>query len=142
MNRNPTTSLKWSATVCAVLWTGWMVWLIGSFDLVPIAIFSIAGTVFGLCWYVAMRFVLVRVRPSDDGRAGVVDALHGRLYPWLVWAALMVLTGIVTAGLLDLVSPLLPAGDWHWLISSMFVILVWPALMWSLRPWMKRHLPA
>jgi uncharacterized membrane protein YedE/YeeE len=65
----------------------------------------------------------------------------GKLYRWIVWAGLMAVTGIATAFLLDLVSPLVPAGDWHWLVQSFFVIIVWPALMWSLRPIAKRHLP-
>jgi len=40
------------------------------------------------------------------------------------------------------VNPLLPGGDLHWLARSLFVIIVWPALVWSLRPLVKRHLPA
>jgi len=34
-----------------------------------------------------------------------------------------------------------PAGDWHWLIRSLFIIIVWPALMWLLRPLVKRRVP-
>jgi FtsH-binding integral membrane protein len=78
-------------------------------------------------------------RDSDDG---VEETRPSRLHVWTVWASLMALTGIATACLLDLVSPLFPSGDWHWLISALFVVVVWPALMWSLRPLLKRHLPA
>ena len=78
-------------------------------------------------------------RDSDDG---VEETRPSRLSAWTVWAGLMALTGIATACLLDLVSPLIPSSDLHWLISSLFVVVVWPALMWSLRPLMKRHLPA
>ena len=60
----------------------------------------------------------------------------------MIWTVLMSLSGIATACLLDLVGPLMPSGDGHWLISSLFVVTVWSALMWSLRPVMKRYLPA
>ena len=143
MRINPTTSLKWSGIICAALWSGWMMWWIGSFDLATTIIFSIGGAVFGLCWYVAMRFIVqgLRLLPGD-GRTDVTVRSRGKLYVWLVWAGLMALTGIATACLLDLVSPLIPSGDWHWLIRSLFIIMVWPGLMWSLRPLMKHHLPA
>ena len=46
MSPNPSTSLKWSAFVCAVIWTGAMVWSVGPFDLLAVIIFSIdAGTI-------------------------------------------------------------------------------------------------
>jgi hypothetical protein len=141
MNVNPHTSLKWSAIACAVVWSGGMVWWLGSLDVAAIVIFSLAGALFGLCWYLAMRFIFecMRLLPRDERTPA---APFGKLYPWMVWATLMVITGIATACLLDLVSPLIPAGDWHWLFKSLFVVIVWPALMWSLRPFMKRHLPA
>jgi hypothetical protein len=77
-----------------------------------------------------------------QGSETQANAPRGKLYPWMVWATLMVITGIATSCLLDFINPYIPAGDWHWLIKSLFVVIVWPALMWSLRPWMKRHLPA
>jgi hypothetical protein len=46
-----------------------------------------------------------------------------------MWAALMALTGIATAGLLGLVDPLIPAGEQHRLISALFIVVVWPSLM-------------
>lgn len=58
MRLNPSTSLKWSGFVCAVLWSGGMMWWMGSVDPAAIVIISIGGAVFGLCWYLAMRFLL------------------------------------------------------------------------------------
>jgi hypothetical protein len=52
---------------------------------------------------------------------------------WIGWTALMVVTGLVTAYLRSQIDPLVPSGQWHGLLSGMFVIVVWPALMWSLR---------
>jgi len=45
----------------------------------------------------------------------------------------MVVTGLVTAYLRSQIDPLVPSGQWHGLLSGIFVIVVWPALMWSLR---------
>ncbi len=140
MKGNPTASLKWSALVFAVLWSGGMLWWNGSFELANIVILAICGGVVGVCWFVAMRFIFQGTGLLP--RADAVTASRRRLYPWMVWTVLMSLTGIATACLLDLVGPLIPSGDSHWLISSLFVVTVWPALMWSLRPLMKRHLPA
>jgi hypothetical protein len=141
MTLNPSTSLERSAIVAAILWTGWMIWWSGSLAPANVIILSICGVAFGYVWYVAMRYVLDHMRRSSRDSDEGVESQPSRLYAWAVWACLMALTGIVTACLLDLVSPLIPSGDWHWLISSLFVIVVWPALMWSLRPLMKRHLP-
>src|SRR5262249_41454522 len=104
MTVNPHTSLKWSAVVCASLWSGGMVWWLGSFDIAAIVIFSLAGTLFGLCWYLAMRFIFecMRLLPQGEDAA---RAPRGKLYPWMVWATLMVVTGIATSCLLDLVNP-------------------------------------
>jgi hypothetical protein len=143
MNVNPIASLKWSALAFAVLWSGWMLWWSGSLELANIVILAICGGVVGACWFTAMHFIFqgAGLLPRES-RAGKTSASQGWLYPWMVWTALMSLTGIATACLLDLVSPLIPGGDWHWLLSSLFVVMVWPVLMWSLRPVMRRHLPA
>jgi hypothetical protein len=45
----------------------------------------------------------------------------------------MVMTGVATAWLLDLVDPLLPAGEQHRLYSALFIVVVWPSLMWACR---------
>jgi hypothetical protein len=143
MNLDPSRALKWSAAAGAMAWSAGMIWWIGSFDPAAIVIFSIAGVLFGLCWYLAMRFIFASLRmlPRDDDGAGD-NAPRGKFYRWMVWAVLMTLTGVTTAALLDLVNPLLPAGDLHWLMRSLFIIIVWPGLVWSLRPFVKRHLPA
>jgi hypothetical protein len=49
------------------------------------------------------------------------------------WALLMLLTGLATAWLRGVVDPLLPAGDWHGMLSGLFVAVTWPSLTWSLR---------
>ena len=143
MKGNQTASLKWSALGFGVLWSGWMLWWNGSLELANIVILAICGGVVGTCWFVAMRFIFqgTGLLPRD-GRATAAAAPRAKLYPCMVWTVLMSLSGIATACLLDLVGPLMPSGDGHWLISSLFVVTVWSALMWSLRPVMKRHLPA
>jgi hypothetical protein len=140
MTGDPTASLKWSALAFAVLWSGGMLWWNGSLELANIVILAICGGVVGACWFVAMRFIFEGAGLLP--RAAAASASRGKLYPWMVWTVLMSMTGIATACLLDLINPLLPPGAAHWLISSLFVVTVWPALMWSLRPLMKRHLPA
>jgi len=52
---------------------------------------------------------------------------------WIGWTALMVVTGLVTAYLRSQIDPLVPSGQWDGLLSGIFVIVVWPALMWSQR---------
>jgi hypothetical protein len=143
MSLDPSKTLKWSGLASAVLWGGGMIWWNGSYDPAAIVIFSIGGALFGLCWYLAMRFIFAGMKMLPrNGEAAADNVPHGKFYRWMVWAGLMTLTGITTAALLDLVNPLFPAGDLHWLARSLFVIIVWPALMWSLRPFLKRHLPA
>jgi hypothetical protein len=51
----------------------------------------------------------------------------------LGWALLMLFTGLATAWLRGLVDPLLSAGDWHGMLSGLFVAVSWPSLTWSLR---------
>jgi hypothetical protein len=64
--------------------------------------------------------ITVRVRRGRDNARiglGIADAL----------------TGLATAWLHGLVDPLLPAGDWHGMLSGLFVAVTWPSLTWSLR---------
>jgi hypothetical protein len=49
------------------------------------------------------------------------------------WVLLMLFTGLATAWLHSLVAPLLPAGDWHGMLSGLFVAVTWLSLTWSLR---------
>ena len=58
----------------------------------------------------------------------------------LGWALLMVFTGLATAWLRAVVDPMLPAGEWHGLLSALFVVTVWPSLTWSLRSFASHHL--
>jgi hypothetical protein len=143
MKLNPFTTLKWGSAALAIFWTGWILWWSGSFETANIVILTICGAAFGVAWYFAMRFAFRHMfRLGADGNPSTEAPPSSKLYVWTVWAGFMVLSGIATSYLLELVSPLIPQGDWHWLISALFVVLVWPALMWSMRPLIKRHLPA
>jgi len=51
----------------------------------------------------------------------------------LGWALLMLFTGLATAWLCGVADPLLLAGDWHGMLSGLFVAVTWPPLIWSLR---------
>jgi hypothetical protein len=59
---------------------------------------------------------------------------------WFGWALLMLFTGLVTAWLRDVVDPLIPAGEWHAMLSGRFVVTVWPSLTWSLLAFASHHL--
>jgi len=83
-----------------------------------------------------------------DRHASAIDAMwiSAKVTFWnlpamIVWAALMAGTGIATAGLLDLVNPWIPAGEQHRLISALFIVVVWPTLMWCLPLLIKRRFP-
>ena len=56
------------------------------------------------------------------------------------WALLMLLTGLATAWLRGVVDPMIPAGEWHAMLSGLFVVTVWPSLTWSLRAFASHHL--
>lgn len=62
MKLDPSTALKCGAAACGVLWSAGMIWWIGSFDPAAIVIFSVAGGLFGLSWYLAMRFIFASLR--------------------------------------------------------------------------------
>jgi phosphate/sulfate permease len=144
MTINSTTSLKWSAILFAALWTVGMVWWSASVQPVNVIILAMCGVLAAYFWYLGMRWFFQRARLSSAAGEGADDreTSRGRLHAWLVWAALMVSTGLATALLHGLADPYIPAGDWHNVFSGLFVIVVWPALAWSLRPLLKRHLPA
>jgi hypothetical protein len=88
----------------------------------------------------ALLFARMRLGAADEG-TGAPEASGGKVYPWIVWAGLMVGTGIATASLLDLVDPWIPAGEQHRLISALFIVIVWPTLMWCLPLLLKRRFP-
>jgi len=144
MTVSPSTPLKWGAVAFAVLWTFWMLWWSGSLDRANVIILTICGAVAGYLWYLAMRRLFARMhlgaaRESTDAPKTPRKTPRGKIYPWIVWAALMAGTGIATAGLLDLVAPWIPAGEQHRLISALFIVVVWPTLMWCLPLLIKRR---
>lgn len=75
--------------------------------------------------------------PALINRFSAVSVMFKR---WFGWALLMLFTGLGTVWLRGLVDPLIPAGDWHALLSSLFVVVVWPTLTWSLRALASPHL--
>lgn len=48
-------------------------------------------------------------------------------------ALLLLLTGIATAWLRVTIEPWLPPGEWHAMLTALFLLVLWPALAWSLR---------
>ena len=66
-----------------------------------------------------MSFLIARLSGLD-----VADVVHGAGEAWL--------RGVV--------DPMLPAGEWHGLLSGLFVVTVWPSLTWSLRSFASHHL--
>jgi hypothetical protein len=142
MTVSPSTPLKLGAVAFAVLWTLWMLWWSGSLDRVNVAMLTICGAVAGYLWYLAMRWLFTRMRLGAAGEStNAPETRGGKIYPWIVWAGLMVGTGIATASLLDLVDPWIPAGEQHRLISALFIVVVWPTLMWCLPLLLKRRFP-
>jgi hypothetical protein len=66
------TSLKYSAVVFTVLWTGWMLWWSGSFAWANVIILTVSGIVAGYLWYRAMRWYFQRrgLLPRNQHPAG------------------------------------------------------------------------
>ena len=133
MTMTPSTPLKIGAVAFGVLWTLWMLWWSGSLDRVNIAMLTICGAMAGYLWYLCMRWAFGRPRFDASGESTeAAQVPRGKIYPWIVWSALTVATGVATAILLDLVDPLIPSGEQHRLISALFIVVVWPSLMWCL----------
>jgi hypothetical protein len=59
---------------------------------------------------------------------------------WRGWTMLMVLTGLATTWLRRVIDPLISASDWHGFLSGLFVVVVWPSLMWSLQTLVSHYL--
>jgi hypothetical protein len=61
---------------------------------------------------------------------------------WMVfgWIALIVLSGVTTLIALGSVSPIIPAGRWHDLVATLFVMVVWPLMTLALRFFVKHRL--
>jgi hypothetical protein len=48
-------------------------------------------------------------------------------------ALLLMLTGAATIWLRIAIEPYLPPGEWHAMLTGLFLCVLWPALAWSLR---------
>ena len=69
---NPETQLKLCAALFTVLWTGWMLWSVGSFDRVNVIMMATCGSAAGYAWYRAMRWQFRRsgMLPGNENSAG------------------------------------------------------------------------
>ena len=57
----PETPLKLSSIAFALLWTAWMVFWSGVFNLVNIGILTVCGALAAWLWYLAMRWSFPRI---------------------------------------------------------------------------------
>jgi hypothetical protein len=48
-------------------------------------------------------------------------------------ALLLMLTCAATIWLRIAIEPYLPPGEWHGMLTALFLCVLWPALAWSLR---------
>jgi hypothetical protein len=48
-------------------------------------------------------------------------------------AMLLLLTGAATIWLRVVIEPYLPPGEWHVMLTALFIVVLWPVLAWSLR---------
>jgi hypothetical protein len=141
MPLNSTAPLKWGAVVLAVLWTGTMLWRTGATGSLELFVLAFCGVVCSYGWYNGARFYFGRfglLPPEHDETA---EARRGKIYPWIVFAVAMIVTRQVTIWSLDVVDPLIPAGNWQQSTKALFIIFVWPGLMGALRPLIRRYLP-
>ena len=58
---NPTIPLKLSAIAYAVLWSGWMFWWSGNYDLTNIIILVACDSIAAYLWYRVMRWSFRRM---------------------------------------------------------------------------------
>jgi hypothetical protein len=58
---NPVTPLKLSSIAFAILWTVWMVWWSGVFNIVNIGIMSVCGALAAWLWFLGMRWYFRRI---------------------------------------------------------------------------------
>jgi hypothetical protein len=52
---------------------------------------------------------------------------------WANCALLLLLTGIAMIWLRVEIEPCLPPGEWHAMLTPLFIFVLWPLLAWSLR---------
>ena len=57
----PETPLKLSSIGFAILWTAWMVWWSGVFNLVNIGILTACGALAAWLWFLTMRWYFRRI---------------------------------------------------------------------------------
>jgi hypothetical protein len=48
-------------------------------------------------------------------------------------ALLLLLTGAATIWVRVTIEPYLPPGEWHAMLTAIFILVLWPSLAWSLR---------
>lgn len=141
MSLNSTTPLKCGAILLAALWMGAMLWRIGAIGPIEALVFAVCGATGAYGWYQAIRLGFSRYGLLPPERDETAEARRGKVYPWVVFVVAMLVTRQMTVWLLDVVNPLMPAEDWHQLTKALFIVFVWPGLMWSLRPLIRHHLP-
>jgi hypothetical protein len=141
MTLNSTTPLKCGAIILAVLWIGAMLWRIGAIGPVEAFVFAFCGVTGSYGWYQAICLGFRRHGLLPPERDETAEARRGKVYPWVVFVVAMLVTRQMTVWLLDVINPFMPAEDWHQITKALFIMFVWPGLMWSLLPLIRRHLP-
>jgi hypothetical protein len=141
LTMNPTTGLRLSAIFFTVFWTAGMVWLSRTSAPASVILTVIGGCIAGYLWYRTMRWLLTVRRVPSAARSGWFgrNAASAMTNRWTDWAVLMVLSGVATAYLRGYADAFIPAGEWHQWLSGLFVIVVWPSLMWSLQRVFRRY---
>ena len=110
----PSTRVKLAAVLLAAVWVTGTVWD-APFSWFNLAATSVSGGLLAGLWFRVMH------GPMRFGTAYASETGAARR---LGWAALMLATGFATSYLHRHVDPLL---------SNLFIVTVWPALMWPLR---------
>jgi hypothetical protein len=141
MKLSSATPLKFGAVVLALLWLGAMLWRTGTPGPLEIFVFVFCGTVCSYGWYQGTYFLLGRFGVLPPERDETAEARRGKVYPWIVFVAVMMATRQLTVWLLGVIEPHIPAADWHHLTQALFIMFVWPGLWWSLLPLIRQHLP-
>jgi hypothetical protein len=119
----PSTRVKLAAVFLAAVWIAGTVWD-APFSWLNLAATSVGGALLAWLWFRMMH------GPMRFGTAYASEASGARRFGW---AALILATGLATSYLHRHVDPLLPAGEWHRLLSNLFIVTAWPALMWPLQ---------
>jgi hypothetical protein len=110
----PSTRVKLAAVLLAAVWVAGTVWA-APFSWLNLAATSVSGALLAGLWFRVMH------GPMRFGTAFTGEISRVRR---LGWAALMLATGFAASYLHSHVDPLL---------SNLFIVTVWPALMWPLQ---------